>query len=760
MLDSVPIDYAFISKLLNGAIKTVETYPPGHPTVEPVIEKCFSAIRKAFNSVDHLTITQMENRIVINGKSIEGTYYLKKLLEEFNDQNINSLSFTNSLTRDEFAAFLGFFAKPTPAEALGKSLTEFLEMKQIHSINVDRVRYELVSTDEVVVKSEVLEGADLKVQISKIIRENPDLVRDILLNKQTPVGAIEEKFGPVNDLRQLSDQIQNELKELTEDDLMHLLASGLKQNLNKLDLFEENSSLNEMVVLVYKLMEDEDKRRLLPQIKSLLANRGIVEKKHLDLIFDEKWLISQSVLDELAGMIEKLGIEEVDMEKLMFLWHRVLNAHETDIKTYAANLLISRLDSENSETRKLASKILKGGLNRIIQEGMEPEFDYIMRGLSEKFKGPLPASVLEDFAEIWKVIFSERMKRGEFKEALFILTEYNNRMSSEIAYPVGVKEVVSRFIRDNTDEPMLSLLVGYIKEGVPMNLIKQVEEIFECLAKDKVAEKLLTIFTSSDRATRMSALRVLSRLGENSIQAISSFVSNEASFVREKENEHLNSDSWYKMRNAIYVLGNIPDDKCIQVLSQLSRDPDFRVRLEVVKVLEKLNRVESVNILLDFLSDPEDEVRRSAITSLGLLSDAECLDPLLEHFRRHSQDKLTVLNAIGKIGGKETIGEDHSNRIIKFLLAILSDEEPGIKHLPPKPKDEIQIAALSVLGKIGSPDCVDEIEKFIRKKKKGFKGLLVNDRLIETAHRTVKLISGKENHRSRNEKSGMALQKG
>lgn len=193
---------------------------------------------------------------------------------------------------------------------------------------------------------------------------------------------------------------------------------------------------------------------------------------------------------------------------------------------------------------------------------------------------------------------------------------------------------------------------------------------------------------------------------------------------------------------------------------KLNQDPDLRVRLDVIKALERIGGPESVRVLLTFLSDKEDEVRRNAITSLSRLGDKSCLPSLIEHFRHNRKDKLITLNVISKIGGDEpTDGGESSrtiedseradthlsvrSRTIKFLLDVLWEKELGMKDLHPKERDEIRISTLNILGKIGSPELVSEIETFIRQNRKSLRGLLAKDRLIESANRALKIIRSK-----------------
>lgn len=743
-------DYARVLKQINGAIRTLEMYPPGHPATLQATKKPFSALQEIFKEIDHFTISQVEDRIVVNGKNIESPELLKRLLEEFENENICSITFTKNLNKEEFGKFLSFFVKPLNKDAPPKNLPGFLKRNHIQSIKVDQLRYELVTEDEVVVKAEVVEGADLKAQISKIMRDNPDLVRDIVLNKSVAKESFAEGFRAEIDLTQLTDEIRNQTKSLSNDQVLSLLASSLEQNLKKSESKDSGSELNEVVDLVHKLLEDREKKKLLPQVKKMLSEHGIIEKKHLDFLFEEKWLKSQEVLDELIKMIEKPGTEEVDFERFMFLWQRVISSEDSQIKSNAMDKLLSRLDSEDTQTRSFAVSALKKALNHFIQEKMEFEFSYIKDRLYEMVQDQLmPEGILKDSSQLLKIIFFEMIRRGEFKEAHKTLLEVNARLSPEVAYPQEVKKIVQDFIGEVSNDATLAILISQMKEGVPFQDIKLTEEILESLDKDKVAEKLTDIFTLDDRTARMSALRVLNRLGKSSVSALSAFLSNPGIFIRKKETELLVDAQWYKVRNAIYVLGNIPDEESVQTLSKLGKDPDIRVRLEVIKALEKVGRSESVDVLLTLLNDREDEVRRSTIRCLSMLSDRRSLKSLIEHFRQNRKDKIITLTAIGKIGGEESVN---------FLFKLLWEKEKEIRHLPPRQKDEIKITSLNILGKIGSSELAGELEKFVKQRGKGLMNLLVKDKVTESANRALKTIENKNKGSTQTAEQRMSME--
>jgi HEAT repeat protein len=723
---------AKILKEMNAAVRKLGMYPPNHPANSQTTEMAFSAFQEVFDNTDQITFTQMGDAVVINGHSMEDGALPKRLRKEFQNRTIQSLTFTNTLTPEEFARFLTFLAVPVYEQSSRESLPEFLRKNQMDSIKINQLKYELVSEDEVVVKTEVMEEADLKAQLSKVIKQSPDLVKDILLNRTVKPESSIEGWGTEVNLNELMGQIQQQVKNFTDDEVLSLLTSGLEETVKKSESPDKKSVVNEEVSLVHKLLQDIERNKLLPEVKKILSQYRFVEQEYLDFIFDEKWLKTQSVLDELMEMMNKLGTGEVDFDRFMFLIHRVIHSEEEKIRSYAIDKLLPHLDSKNDTTRRLSVLALKEILSYLISGKMEDEFVYLKDRICDRIKDqPLSGHVCKDLTGLVKIIFFEMIKRNEFKEAKEILNECSAKLSQEVSDPQEAKEIGLAFLKEVSDDSTLLHLTSQLKEGESLKNTKVIEEILESLDKDKVAGKLLEIFTQEDRAARISSLKVLSRLGQSAISALSRLLSDKNAFVRKEASPLLIDEHWYKVRNAIYVLGNIPESSSVEVLVRLNSDPDLRVRLEVIKALEKIGKEESVNALLTFLKDRDEEVRKNAISSLGALSDSGCLNPLMDHFRQNPEDRTLTLTTIDKLGGEQ---------IIEFLLGLLSEEDSGIGHVSKKQKEEIQSTALNILGKIGPPSIAKEIEKFMKNRKKGIRALLTKDPLRETASRMLKKI--------------------
>jgi HEAT repeat protein len=754
-------DYGVVLKQMNGAIRRLEMYPPGHPASMQAIEKPFSVLQEVLKSDGHFIISRVEDKIVVNGKNIEGADLLKRFSEEFQSQDIDSVSIAKSLTKEDLGKFLGFFVKPLGKSTQTLSLPEYIKQNQIQSIKVDQLHYELVEEDEVVVKSDVVEGADLKSQIAQMLKDDPDLLRQMLLSKLGGEGGSGggtgegtgsgsrpgssggdgrgggEGSGNAAGSGEFKEKFEQHLQSLSDDELLSLLAANLEQSMKNRTADEQDfgSELDQMAKMVNQLLQDREKDKLLPQIKKMLADKGIVKTEHLEYLFDERWLRSQEVLDELMRMIELLGSGEMDPERFDFLWQRVISSNDAEIKSYAIDKLLSQMESDNAQTRGLVVSTLDKTLSYFIRNKMEFEFSFIKERLYQRITDELvSANTFETCSRLLRTAFSGLIARHKFREAYQILAEHRARLSSEAGFPEDTRKAAGDFIRQVSNDAILSALASGLREGVPFQDLKTVEELLEGLEGDRVARKLLDVFTSEDRAARMSALRVLSRLGASSVSAFSDLLSDAANFAREPESGLLVNDCWYKIRNVIYVLGNVPDPKSMELLEKLGHDPDVRVRLEAVKALEKIARPESVKILLGLLDDREDQVRRHVITSLTSLGEESSLEPLRHHFRRQPEDRVITIAAMGKIGGKKSS---------EFLLNILWDKESSISQLSAKARDEIQVAALGVLGKTGSPVLTSDLQRFVRDRRRGLRSLLVKDKVTEAANRALKALEGR-----------------
>jgi len=204
----------------------------------------------------------------------------------------------------------------------------------------------------------------------------------------------------------------------------------------------------------------------------------------------------------------------------------------------------------------------------------------------------------------------------------------------------------------------------------------------------------------------------------------------------------LEEESWYRVRNAIFVLGNIENQRCVDLLLELAQDSDPRVRLEILKVLEKKKGDKVNQALKEFLKDKEQEIRKKALNTISISKDKDFITCLKEAFFTNSLNRKKLLTTMVKIGGEECRD---------FVLKVVIEDNFLPADLTRKEKEELQIIALDLLEKIGDDNTFQAIGNFTHRRKKGFLRRLSRDEVTEKALKILSL-KGKEISLSRPQK--------
>jgi hypothetical protein len=74
---------------------------------------------------------------------------------------------------------------------------------------------------------------------------------------------------------------------------------------------------------------------------------------------------------------------------------------------------------------------------------------------------------------------------------------------------------------------------------------------------------------------------------------------------------------WYVVRNVAKVMGEIGSARALTFLKRAARHADMRVRVETLKALQNIKTDESYRMMLEFLNDDDDAMRRRAVRALG-----------------------------------------------------------------------------------------------------------------------------------------------
>ena len=174
-------------------------------------------------------ISLMEGRLAVNGRPVEGLTGRIVLAEAIKALSISSISLSAELSLEKFQSFLKYFIGKTGGKIEWQSLQEHIIENKISGIGIDEFRYELVGKDQKVVdNSAALIGRKGGMSIGGLFEEYPELILGLLANKQSAKDNIPSKYVSCIDFNRLSGLIEDEIKDLSDEQLMNIIAVGLK----------------------------------------------------------------------------------------------------------------------------------------------------------------------------------------------------------------------------------------------------------------------------------------------------------------------------------------------------------------------------------------------------------------------------------------------------------------------------------------------------------------------------------------------------
>lgn len=161
--------------------------------------------------------------------------------------------------------------------------------------------------------------------------------------------------------------------------------------------------------------------------------------------------------------------------------------------------------------------------------------------------------------------------------------------------------------------------------------------------------------------------------------------------------EKLDDPRWFVVRNVIYILGKIGDEKAIGKLQKAVQHKEVKVRSELIHALDGMKHVKAKELLKGFLNDPESALRVLAIRSLAnqnYQGALELLGAMIDDPKFNSKDlyeKKEIFDAFGRIGGE---------KVLSHLRKLL--QRGGSAWFKKAVHEELGLCAVHALKRIGT----------------------------------------------------------
>lgn len=337
-------------------------------------------------------------------------------------------------------------------------------------------------------------------------------------------------------------------------------------------------------------------------------------------------------------------------------------------------------------------------------------------------------AILSDQLEVYYLKFLEQDRYASANQLLELICQ---KVDTEIIYAEGVAECASKVHRRLTSPKIAEALITKLRN----NFEGQSRATAPLLENFNGIEPIL-VFTSyighENRGIRLMLLRLLSGFGLQTIAAFRLLLSNRTLTARPVGHTDLSQESWFKVRNIIFVLSNIKHPDSVALVKQFADDRDVRVVLEAVSALERLGGDEAANICSKLLSHPSREVQLKALHNLVANGSPMHYPAVEEYFVRSGEERAISMPALIKLDRL---------RALSFLAAVLLGEAETYNKYCGKPDEELNETVVSTFIQLRSVIFDDVLRKYIRAHTRSLLGHLRKPNSVRIAERYLKTTS-------------------
>lgn len=287
-----------------------------------------------------------------------------------------------------------------------------------------------------------------------------------------------------------------------------------------------------------------------------------------------------------------------------------------------------------------------------------------------------------------------------------------NSLLKEIEDPDVPKKVLLQILLAKRDRLNPRKVIGLLENNDP-NKRTLAFNLLAAVATVEFVPNLLPYASSDDFATRLNAIRILSKFNTDAVRnVLLSALTDGNKHIRLAALEGIATNGF-----------GVPS----QSICPLLKDPDLNVQSKAIEALVRIKDPNTVTYLIDILNDNSEYVRRAAVEVLNEIADQRAIKNLLIAMRDTDWwVRVRAADALGSIGGP---------RVVEAVIGLLHDEDEFLRRTAVEilnsVKDErayfyliqalsdqdwwVRERAIDALGQFGDKRAVPELYKALER---------------------------------------------
>lgn len=373
---------------------------------------------------------------------------------------------------------------------------------------------------------------------------------------------------------------------------------------------------------------------------------------------------------------------------------------------------------------------------RLIEAGRPDVIRRIIDKMAQNFTNVDPEVRLKTVAAFVRVNQDViELKRPKLlNEAFGLLIKQLKSESDQAVFTRIMAVVVTDFgkVLDLGDYTLASNILRALqrrKKECPEGVKKQIlgEAIAKLSGDEESLVKILEAFKSDDQKTSEAVAALLRDFPTDKVLHLCLMLLKESEDMRVRKKciaflgsyqkkatdsilAHLiPSEPWFFNRNLINLLGDTADGKAVERIASFLNDPEERLRKAAISTLAKFGDKDSEARLVETFEEQPFSVQKILVHHFGrsrTLSAASRLITQMEKSAAATHDEtylISIIEALGRIGALEA-----APAIARYL------NKSRLRTLFHKPGDDLIAAALSALGHIGDEAFSGVVKKYLK----------------------------------------------
>ena len=494
---------------------------------------------------------------------------------------------------------------------------------------------------------------------------------------------------------------RREIRHITIDQFHYALISGDGTIIGKAESPEQTALEDAIFGEVVERLERGDTLRDLADekvgmaLKSVLLEAGSGVEKQRNMLASFVAALDPSILEK--GLLSRRDIQR-DMA-----WSAVRKIIKTRLKD---------LESEDDDIRLEALEKVMQFAQVAVERNKDNTLMQTLEGVTQIMAVEYNPDCIFASISAMGSLLERLISRGKLASAEIAAVSLKYQETAEEGDPDLIssrrRALAEARRRIDTPEVADALFIRLLSRNEVA--AQEAENLVGKLPLTNLVSRLLEVFVEPDIHQRAKAYRVLRKLGEKILPILHGRLIRltlRYETQRDEETGRLVSDDWFVVRNIIKILGDFSSTDSIDVLEDLCRDSDDRVRQIALLTLLVISRKHALNASLRMINDKSAEVSRVAldIAAKEASDDPLIIDQLIAVFEQRPAMWGELLHAFE--------GISYSKAVKQFIAGVFKSGE-----LLPFGSLELAKRAVQILGRSTEEQYAQILEEYLDQVKK------------------------------------------